>query len=160
MPFMEIISPQTLQRAKPLRLRHCLRTSMLRSAVSPPSKPLAMLRKHLVLNGVFSILSGLAMVFLSNYFMQLIGFENDWILPLIGFNLIGFGAFVLYASRALLKKHQIINLISALDGMWVVGSFILLILAPFGFPTEGRVLIALAAAWIAYLGIQQYRHNK
>ncbi|MCO4806903.1 MAG: hypothetical protein KC456_09955 [Flavobacteriales bacterium] len=119
-----------------------------------------MLRKHLVLNGVFSILSGLAMVFLSNYFMQLIGFENDWILPLIGFNLIGFGAFVLYASRALLKKHQIINLISALDGMWVVGSFILLILDPFGFPTEGRVLIALAAAWIAYLGIQQYRHNK
>lgn len=119
-----------------------------------------MLQKHLVLNGVFSILSGLSLVFLSNYFEQLIGFDNSWILPLIGFNLIGFGAFVLYASKALLQKRLIINLISTMDGLWVVGSIILLVIDPFGFSLEGKILIAVVALWIAYLGIQHYRHNK
>jgi hypothetical protein len=118
------------------------------------------LKKYLTINSVFSALCGIAMLLFSAELNAFFNIENKYVFPIIGVNLIVFGLFVRYVSRKQLTNRLLINLISGLDALWVLGSLLIILLGPFDLSVNGKVIIGIVAIWIGFLGYKQYTHVK
>lgn len=118
------------------------------------------LKKYLTINAFFSLFSGLLMIFYSNFLQSIFGFENPYVFPAIGANLLFFSVVVFLVSVKYLDNKFFINIISILDGLWVVGSIIISGFKLFGLTSNGYMIISIIAIWIGYLGYQQYSYNK
>ncbi len=118
------------------------------------------LKTYLTINALFSALTGLFMVLFSNQLQSFLGFTNTMILPVIGVLLVGFGLFVYSVANKHLENKKLVNLISIMDAFWVLGSSMILVLGLFDLTIQGYKAIGIVAVWIAYLGYNQYRHNK
>lgn len=118
------------------------------------------LKKHLTYNAIFSLFSGFIMIFYSNFLQSLFGFENPYVFPMIGGNLLFFSAVVFFVSVRYLDNKLFVNIISALDGLWVIGSIIISGFQLFGLTSNGYLIISIIAMWIGYLGYQQYSYNQ
>lgn len=120
----------------------------------------AELKKHLTINSGFSLTTGLGMLFFSNALNAFFNIENAYVFPVIGLNLIGFAIFVGYVSSKQLTNKMLVNLISGLDGLWVLGSFIIILFGLFDLSQNGNILIGIVAVWIGFLGYKQFVNNK
>lgn len=118
------------------------------------------LKKYLTFNAIFSFLSGFIMIFYSDFLQSLFGFDNPYVFPIIGGNLLFFAAVVYVVSVRYLDNKLFINIISSLDGLWVIGSIVISGFQLFGLTSNGYLIISLVAMWIGYLGYQQYSYNK
>ncbi len=118
------------------------------------------LRNFLAINSIFSALSGLIMLVFSTLLNRFFNIEHPYIFPFIGANLLLFSMFVTYVAQKDLNNKLLVNIISALDGLWVLGSLAIIVFGAFNLSTNGYIAIAAVAVWIAYLGWNQYKNNK
>lgn len=118
------------------------------------------LKKYLTINSIFSATCGLAMVLFPDVLNRFFDIQNEFAFPIIGINLIVFSIFVWFVSHKHLGNKTLTNLITGLDALWVIGSLIILLFGLFDLSEKGNILIAIVAAWIAFLGYNQFKNNK
>ncbi len=113
-----------------------------------------LLRRALQVNGIFSGLSGLAMIFASNQFALLLGLGQTG--PLLGIGI----ALVLYAAGLLWNARRAnINLKEAqlaviMDFAWVAGSAIVIFTGMLS--ATGNWIVALVADVVLLFGVLQW----
>ncbi len=118
------------------------------------------IKKYLYINSIFSAISGLTMLIFSNNLNKLFNIEITYVFPIIGVNLLIFSAFVWYASSKQSTNKKLVTTITLLDGLWVSGSFAIVLLGLFDLSKIGYILITLVAVWIAFLAYKQFKNNK
>jgi cellulose synthase/poly-beta-1,6-N-acetylglucosamine synthase-like glycosyltransferase len=117
------------------------------------------LQKYLRINSIFSFASGLSMLLFSKHLNAFMQISNKIVLPVIGINLIIFGASVMCIAQRLLPNKKLVSAITLLDIAWVIGSLLLVALQPFGVSSAGNILILVVAIWIAFLAYKQKQYN-
>lgn len=117
------------------------------------------LKKYLTINSIFSGISGITMLVFPKGLNSLFSIQNEYVFPVIGINLIVFSVFVWIVSRKYLTNKILVNLISGLDAVWVLGSLIIITSGFFDFSVIGNIIILIVAIWIGFLGFQQFRYN-
>lgn len=118
------------------------------------------LKKYLTINSIFSAICGIIMLVLSSGLNSFFNTQNEYIFPIIGLNLIIFSGFVWFVSQKQLANKILVNLISGLDALWVLGSLIIILFGLFDLSRNGNILIGIVALWIAFLGYKQFKNNK
>jgi hypothetical protein len=118
------------------------------------------LKKYLTINSWFSAISGLIMLLLSSQLNGLFNIDNDYVFPIIGANLLIFSAFVWYVCSKQVTNKILVNTISILDLVWVLGSFAIVGFGLFNISRIGNVIISIVAFWIAFLAYKQFKNNK
>lgn len=117
------------------------------------------LKKYLRINSLFSMICGIAMLAFFQKLSAIFNIENPYIFPVIGMGLILFSVFVGYVSSKQLKNRHLVNVISALDALWVLGSVAIIIFGLFNLSGAGYSIIGMVAVWIAFLGFKQFEYN-
>jgi len=118
------------------------------------------IKKYLYINSTFSAISGLTMLLFSNNLNKFFNIENTYVFPIIGANLLGFSVFVWYVSSKQSTNKKLVATISILDGLWVLGSFAIVLLGLFDLSKNGYILMTIVAIWIAFLAYKQFKNNK
>lgn len=118
------------------------------------------LKKYLTINSLFSAISGLSMLLLSDRLNELFNISNTYVFPIIGTNLLVFSVFVWYVSNKQLTNKMFVNIISFLDLLWVLGSFSIVAIGLFDLSKVGNILIIIVAFWIAFLAYKQFQYNE
>ncbi|NOT94298.1 hypothetical protein [Ferruginibacter sp.] len=118
------------------------------------------LKKYLSINSSFSAISGLSMLLLSGRLNELFNINNTYVFLIIGVNLLVFSAFVSYVSKKQLTNKILVNIISILDLLWVLGSFGIVAFELFDLSKVGNILIIIVATWIAFLAYKQFINNR
>ena len=116
-----------------------------------------LLFRTLTANGLFSTVSGLVMLVFSSPVAAYLGLPDARWLFWLGIVLIGFGGAVLFHGyRKRVRRAEAIA-ISALDLGWVLGSALILLLAPGLFTTAGIVAVLVVAAIVlTFFELQVY----
>ena len=117
-------------------------------------------KKWLLLNAAFSTLCGIDALLLNTQIQQWFGFENPYVLPVLGVGLLGFAAHLTYVALRQPDNKKVVNAISMADAGWVMGSLVLMVFQPFELSMLGYGCIAAIAAVVALFGYQQYKANK
>ena len=112
------------------------------------------------MNSAFSAFSGILLTFAAGSMNALLHIEKGILLPAIGINLMVFSLMVYYVAMKQLTHKSLVNLISALDVLWVIGSILIVVLQLFDLSTIGYILIGVVALWIGYLAAMQYKYSK
>ena len=118
------------------------------------------LKKFLLINSFFSISCGTIMLFFSIKLNSFFNINNEFIFQVIGLNLIFFSILVYYVSLKHLRNKLLVNIISLLDAVWVIGSLIIILFDLFNLSNNGKIIIGLVAVWIAFLGYKQFKNNQ
>ena len=116
------------------------------------------LKKYLTINSIFSAISGLTMLLFSSNLNKLFNIDNVYVFPVIGGNLLFFAAFVWFISSRQLTNKIMVTAITALDAIWVLGSFAIVLLKLFDLSNNGYIVISSVALWIAFLAYKQFRN--
>lgn len=117
------------------------------------------INKYLKINSAFSGLSGLILLMLSDKISVLFDINNPMVFLVIGINLIVFAIFVYYVSFKKNGKKVFVNWIIALDILWVIASFIIVVGHLFNISLYGHLIITCVAIIVGYLGIKQYTYR-
>ncbi len=113
------------------------------------------LQNALVLNALFSGVSGTASIVLNWQIAELFGTPNTTIFWIIGFVLI---FFALTISYEIFKQRSLAVLwIIAQDILWVIGSILILAIDPFNILLYGKILIAVVAIIVFFMAVSQSR---
>ena len=118
------------------------------------------LKRYLAINSGFSAICGITMLVFSSGLHSFFDIQNEYVFPVIGINLIVFSVFVWFVAQKQLTNRILVNLISGLDALWVLGSLIIILLGLFDLSRNGIILIGVVAVWIAFLGYKQFKNNK
>ena len=118
------------------------------------------LKKFLLINSFFSIACGTIMLFFSIKLNSFFNINNEFIFQVIGLSLIFFSILVYYVSLKHLRNKLLVNIISLLDAVWVIGSLIIILFDLFNLSNNGKIIIGLVAVWIAFLGYKQFKNNQ
>lgn len=111
------------------------------------------LQNALKINALFSSISGIIMILLSQQIAKLFGTTNASIFMVIGLVLIYFALTIWYEIKKQ-RKLAIIWIIIQ-DYTWVLGSALLIIFNPFGITKIGNIIIGFIALIVLYMGINQ-----
>ena len=120
-----------------------------------------LLRKALMGNALFSALSGLGILIAHVEVSRLLGFPSSVPLVIIGVALLGFSAMLVTNARREFMKLSDAWTAVLMDLAWVVGSFVLLFVAPFS--NSGKWIVVIVAelvlcfAILQWLGIRKIR---
>ena len=118
------------------------------------------LKKYLTINSLFSGVSGLAMLIFSSRLDAFFHLENQYVLPIIGGNLIVFSLFVWFVRQRHMDNKILIFLISGLDVLWVLGSLIIMFGGFANLSGNGNLVIGVVAVWIGFLAYMQFRYSR
>jgi hypothetical protein len=111
------------------------------------------LKKALKLNSIFSSVSGIIFILLNNQISNLFGTENNTVFWIIGLILIYFSITIWFEiSRQ--RKIAVLWIIIQ-DYLWVLGSFILILLNPFNITLAGNIITGIIALIVLFMGINQ-----
>lgn len=117
------------------------------------------LKKYLIINSLFSGISGLILMFFSKQINLIFNIINNLVFPLIGTCLALFSIFVYVVWKKYYSNKLLINIISLLDLIWVIGSVIIIVTNPFQISKFGIIIIGTVAVWISFLCYQQFSNN-
>lgn len=116
------------------------------------------LKTYLIINSMFSFLSGFFMIFFSGTLSEFFNITNTAnLFYSIGLILIVFASFVWYVSAKQLQSVLLVKLISFSDILWVAGSLIIVGFQLFDLSQKGYSLITVVAIWIAFLAYKQLK---
>ena len=116
------------------------------------------LKTYLRINSAFSMLTGVLMVLFSDKLMKFFNsIDDQYLFDTIGLNLIAFALFVWYVSTKQLQNVILVKLISFLDIIWVIGSFIIVLFQLFNLSLNGYILITIVAIWVGFLAYKQLK---
>ena len=118
------------------------------------------LKGVLQINAGFSTFSGLAMLIGSGLLARVFGLMNGIPFLVIGIGLILFGGFVFFTSKKQLNNRKLVQQITGLDALWVLGSLAIVVFQLFGLSSTGYITITVVMVIIAYFAISQYRLTK
>lgn len=118
------------------------------------------LKKYLVINGLFSVLSGVGMILFRLKLQILFNVINPYIFPVIGFLLLIFVFFVFFISKYGRQNPKWVSVISILDIMWVIGSLVIVFFKLFDLSITGYILISVVAMWVGFLAYKQIVNNR
>jgi len=113
------------------------------------------LQNSLLLNAVFSGISGFTLILFHGSIARLFGTENSTVFWVIGALLL---FFTLTIILEIMKQRPLAVLwIIAQDMIWVIGSIILIAINPFGITFAGNVIIAVVALIVLLMAVNQSR---
>ena len=123
-----------------------------------------LLKKALTGNAVFSVLSGVAILFANRWLVEFLGLPANVSLAILGVSLIVYAAILWLSARRpkISTTHAWVAII--MDAVWVVGSYVLIFVVPFS--VGGKWIVALVAelvlafAIVQWLGIRKIRKNQ
>lgn len=81
------------------------------------------LKAYLSLNSIFSAISGIAMLIFPERLRQLFNIDDAYVFPIIGACLLLFAVFVWFVASPKLANKTLVQIITFLDILWVIGSF-------------------------------------
>jgi len=111
------------------------------------------LQTALLVNAIFSSLSGIALIVGNQQVAQLFGTTNTTVFWIIGGVLIFFAATIGY--EIFKQRSWAVLWIIAQDFLWVIGSIVLLIWNPFEISQIGLAVIGVVALIVLYMGVNQ-----
>jgi hypothetical protein len=112
------------------------------------------LRRALAGNGLFSLGSGLLLLVWADPLALALDLPSTFLLRAIGLGLLGYAGFLFsLASRPAPRRMAV--LASLLDGGWVVGSAVVLLLHGMPLTSLGRWMIGGLAVFVAAWGLLQ-----
>jgi hypothetical protein len=123
-----------------------------------------LLKKALMGNAAFSLVSGVLIVFSNHWLVKVLGLPAKASLAILGMSLILYAGLLLI--NALRPRIKITDawIAVVLDAIWVVGSYALIFMIPFS--VTGKWVVALVAelvlvfAVLQWLGIRKIRKSE
>jgi hypothetical protein len=122
-----------------------------------------LLKKALTGNAVFSIVSGLAILFANRWLVKFLGLPDKVSLAVLGVSLIVYAAILWLNARRPTIKITDAWIAVIMDAVWVMGSYALIFVVPFS--VRGKWVVALVAelvlafAIVQWLGIRKIRKS-
>ena len=120
-----------------------------------------LLKKALAGNAVFSVVSGVAILFANRWLVKFLGLPEDVSLAILGVGLIVYAAILWFNARRPKIKITDAWIAVVLDAVWVIGSYMVIFVVPFS--VGGKWVVALVAelvlafAVVQWLGIRKIR---
>lgn len=111
------------------------------------------LKKALMINMIFSSISGGVLILLHTQIARLFGVQNTIPFWVIGIALLYFAGTIWYETKKLRSKAII--WISIQDFLWVIGSLYLILWNPFQITPIGNRIIGMVAILVLLMGVQQ-----
>jgi hypothetical protein len=113
-----------------------------------------LLKKALAGNAVFSVVSGVAILFANRWLVKFLGLPDKASLVIVGVSLIVYAAILwVNAHRAKIKLTDAWMAV-IMDAVWVVGSYTLILAVPFS--VGGKWVVALVAEVVLAFAIAQW----
>ena len=122
------------------------------------------LKKALTGNAVFSVVSGVAILFANRWLVKFLGLPDNVSLAILGVSLIGYAALLWFNAHRPKIKITDAWVAVTMDVIWVVGSYALIFAVPFS--VGGKWVVALVAelvlafAVLQWLGIRKIRKSE
>jgi hypothetical protein len=122
-----------------------------------------LLKKALTGNAVFSVVSGLAILFANRWLVKFLGLPDKVSLAILGVSLIVYAAILWLNARRPTPKITDAWIAVIMDAVWVMGSYVLIFVVPFS--VGGKWVVALVAelvlafAIVQWLGIRKIRKS-
>ena len=116
-----------------------------------------LLNNTLRVNALFSMLSGLDLIFFDKTIAQLLSGEELGSFVPVGAMLIAFSIFVFSVSMLASVNKYLVSAIIAMDVLWVIGSAFIIAMGFAALSTIGIFLIATVAFIIALFAFLQLR---
>ena len=120
-----------------------------------------LLKKALTGNAVFSVVSGLAILFANRWLVKFLGLPDKVSLAILGVSLLVYAAILWLNARRPTIKITDAWIAVIMDAVWVIGSYVLIFVVPFSVGGKWVVgLVAelvLAFAIVQWLGIRKIR---
>ena len=114
-----------------------------------------LLRRALKANAIFTSLSGLALLLLSDPIGGLLGYSNAIFYQILGIGFIAFAGYVYYLSqREEVDVKGSYGIVLA-DGLWVIGSVIVLLAFP-AMPVAGKWAVGFIAEIVLIFAILEF----
>ena len=120
-----------------------------------------LLKKALTGNAVFSVVSGVAILFANRWLVKFLGLPDKVSLAIPGVSLIVYAAILWLNARRPKIKITDAWIAVIMDAVWVIGSYVLIFVVPFS--VGGKWVVALVAelvlafAIVQWLGIRKIR---
>lgn len=111
------------------------------------------LQKSLLLNALFSTISGITLLICATQITKLFGLKENIVFKIVGIILIFFALTLFYEVKKL--RPLAVLWIILQDYLWVMGSLILVILKPFEISKTGNSIITTVAFIVLFMGINQ-----
>lgn len=118
---------------------------------------LSILKSALLSNAIFSAASGTVLLIFGQSIADLIGVGDPLLYQLVGIGLIGFASVVGWTGTRTPIKPSWAILISVADGLWVVGTVLLIFFAFGVLKPMGIVVLSAVAGMVAYFGVRQFQ---
>jgi hypothetical protein len=122
------------------------------------------LKKALTGNALFSVVSGVAILFANHWLVKFLGLPEKVSLAILGVSLIGYAALLWFNAHRPKIKITDAWVAVTMDVIWVVGSYALIFAVPFS--VGGKWVVALVAelvlafAVLQWLGIRRIRKSE
>jgi hypothetical protein len=117
-------------------------------------EPASMLRKALVVNALFSTISGLTILFAQRWVLGILGLPTSINLAILGVALIFFAATLVINARKTKLKTADAWVAVLMDLAWVVGSFVLVFVVPFS--TGGKWVVGGVSEVVLLFAVLQF----
>ena len=112
------------------------------------------LRRALMGNALFSILSGLTILFAQGWVLRILGLSSKVSLLILGVALLGFAATLVINARKQQVKLSDAWIAVWMDVAWVIGSYVLIFIVPFS--TEGKWVVGVVAELVFLFAVLQF----
>ena len=113
-----------------------------------------LLRKALMGNALFSILSGLIILFAQRWVLRILGLSHNLSLVILAIALIVFATTLVINARRQPMKLSDAWVAVSMDLIWVVGSSVLIFVVPFS--TVGKWVVGLVAELVLAFAVLQF----
>ena len=100
------------------------------------------------------------MLLFSGRLSNLFGLSQGTPFTILGAGLLVFGGFVYFISEKQLLNKKLVQIITSLDALWVLGSLGIVVFQFFNLTSTGYLIITLVMVIIAIFAVNQYRFNK
>lgn len=122
-----------------------------------------LLKKALAGNALFSVVSGVAILFANRWLVKFLGLPAKASLAIVGVSLVVYAVILWFNARR--RKIRITDawIAVVMDAVWVLGSSVLIFVVPFS--SGGKWVVALVAelvlafAIVQWLGIRRIRKS-
>lgn len=111
------------------------------------------LQKPLLINAIFSSISGILMIFFNGWLANIFEIQNVTVFKIIGFLLLFFAITIIYETFK--QRPLAILWIIIQDFIWVIASLFLIIINPFEISKSGNTLITIIAFVVFFMGTNQ-----
>jgi hypothetical protein len=113
-----------------------------------------LLKKALTGNAVFSVISGVAILFADRWVVKFLGLPDQVSLALLGISLIIYAVLLWLSARKTKIKITGAWVAIVMDVVWVVGSYALIVVVPFS--VWGKWVVALVAELVLAFAVLQW----